>query len=330
MATTNTALPPMDKISMIGIWAETMLYGVNCVMYALCTLILLRGDKVPSLRWVLVAMSTIHILLATVHVGASLQQLLDAFVYAPPDVPDYSTIYWLDYSATPMVLKDNLYNTLVFTQDFILIWRLYVVFVYDWRVIVFPIVLEAACIGVAYSGTAMVSDPNVGLYGSVVTSDCLSAWVLDITLNVSITTAIAGRLWWMGRTTSSLTSRRTNRYAFPIYVIVECGAIFTGANTICLLLYAWNNPGLSTGLGITSQLATLTPLLIVVQIGLTGQHRFSRNNHSRTVPTVQDEFSFRVEIPEDSQQDLSLHTIAALKHQHSVPNSSQSSSSGVA
>ena len=76
--------------------------------------------------------------------------------------------------------------------------------------------------------------------------------MLDITLNVSVTMAIAGRLWWMGRTTSSLTSRR---YAFLIYVTVECGAIFTGANIVCLLLYALKNPGFSTGLSITSQLA---------------------------------------------------------------------------
>ncbi|KAI9573366.1 hypothetical protein HD554DRAFT_2166986 [Boletus coccyginus] len=49
MATTNTALPPMDKIFLIGIWVETVLYGVNCVMYALCMLVLLRGGKVPPL-----------------------------------------------------------------------------------------------------------------------------------------------------------------------------------------------------------------------------------------------------------------------------------------
>ena len=39
--------------------------------------------------------------------------LLDAFVYAPADVPDYCTTYWLDYTATPRVLKNYLYCTLV-------------------------------------------------------------------------------------------------------------------------------------------------------------------------------------------------------------------------
>ena len=58
-------------------------------------------------------MSTILFLLCTVHVGASLRQLLEAFVYAPADVPSYSTTYWLDYTNTLSVLKENIHDTLV-------------------------------------------------------------------------------------------------------------------------------------------------------------------------------------------------------------------------
>ena len=58
-------------------------------------------------------MCTTLFLLCTVHVGVSLRQLLDAFVYAPDDVPGYSTTYWLDYITTPTVLKNILYDTLV-------------------------------------------------------------------------------------------------------------------------------------------------------------------------------------------------------------------------
>jgi len=101
----------------------------------------------------------------------------------------------------------------------------------------------------------MSANPNVSQYGSVYPGVIISAWVLNITLNISVTIAIAGRLWWIGRTIASLTSIRTNQYAFSIHVVVESGAIFTGANIVSLALYALNNPGLSVGLDITSQLA---------------------------------------------------------------------------
>ena len=58
-------------------------------------------------------MSTILFLLCTIHVGASLQQLLEAFVYAPADIPDYSTTYWLNFTLTPLILKGAVYDTLV-------------------------------------------------------------------------------------------------------------------------------------------------------------------------------------------------------------------------
>lgn len=58
-------------------------------------------------------MSTIFFLLATLHVGASVQQLLDAFVYAPDDVPNYSTAYWLECTTAPRVVKSIVYPTLV-------------------------------------------------------------------------------------------------------------------------------------------------------------------------------------------------------------------------
>ena len=122
-------------------------------------------------------MCTILFLLPTVHVGVSLQQLLEAFIYAPADIPNYSTIYWLDNNTTPRAIKYNLYITMVgricmlvyqicaqgnnkgtcpkfdcskfkmTTMMCVLrhalvvneIWRLYVVFMYDWRVIIFPV-----------------------------------------------------------------------------------------------------------------------------------------------------------------------------------------------
>jgi len=101
----------------------------------------------------------------------------------------------------------------------------------------------------------MVSNPNIGPHGSVVPSLLMSAGVLDATLNVSVTMAIAVRLWWMGRTTASLTSTRTNRFASSIYVAVESGAIFAGANMIALVLYASNSPVWSAGFTIASQVA---------------------------------------------------------------------------
>jgi len=117
-------------------------------------------------------------------------------------------------------------------------------------------------LGAAYSGAAIAENTNVGLYGSVAPGLIISPWVLDITLNVSVTVAIAVRLWWMGQTMASLTSTPTTRFTLSIYVVVESGAIFAGANIIALVLYASNNPGFSIGVDITSQVAVCVTSII--------------------------------------------------------------------
>ena len=110
-------------------------------------------------------------------------------------------------------------------------------------------------LGTAYLGTAISARPGFDWHDSVVSGLIISAWVLDITLNVSVTMAIAGRLWWMGRTTASITPTRTNRYALSVYATVESGAIFAGANIISLVLFISNSFGFSTALDVSSQVA---------------------------------------------------------------------------
>lgn len=62
---------------------------------------------------VLVLTSTVLFVLCTIYVAASLRQLLEAFIYAPPGVEDYATLYFADYTLPMRTLKDVLYVSLV-------------------------------------------------------------------------------------------------------------------------------------------------------------------------------------------------------------------------
>jgi len=45
MATANTSLPPMGKISMIGIWVETVLYGMFGAIFVVYVLLTRRASS---------------------------------------------------------------------------------------------------------------------------------------------------------------------------------------------------------------------------------------------------------------------------------------------
>jgi len=259
---------------------ESVIYGFNCIVYGLCMFVLLRDGKSVSRHWVLILTSTLLFSLCTIHVAASLRQLLEAFVYVPADIPDYSNLYWLNATTSLSILKEVLYDTLVFIQDIVLIWRLYVVFDRNWKVVLFPIIVEATHMAAAYAATVIYTiNPGISLYDSIVSRLGLTGWALDISLNVSLTMAIATRLWWMGHRVASLSASHPmqNRYLATVYVIIESGGLFAGATIIMLGLYVNNSPVTLTGLDVASQLAVLTPLLIVVRVGLGLTHGVQRD-----------------------------------------------------
>lgn len=170
------------------------------------------------------------------------------------------------------------------------IWRLYVVFMHDWRVVILPvgspssklyvvtlwlrlslrsyywllvwarkqlvlldILLTNVLLGSAYASVVICALPHDEFHGSVFTL-VISAGVLEVTLNMLITTAIVARLWWIGRKTASLTATSTNRFASSIYIIIESGIILAICGAFVLALFASNSPAALTGLDVVSQL----------------------------------------------------------------------------
>ena len=105
-------------------------------------------------------------------------------------------------------------------------------------------------LGSSYAASAVSMLPNDGLM--LADPLLLSAWACGVTLNVSVTLAIAGRLWWIGRRMTSLTTIPANRFKSSIFIAIESGAITLVMSAVVIALYA--NLAALTGFDITAQL----------------------------------------------------------------------------
>ncbi|TFK49391.1 hypothetical protein OE88DRAFT_1737010 [Heliocybe sulcata] len=92
----------------------------------------------------------------------------------------------------------------------------------------------------------------------------LLGWSLDLALNVSLTLAIAYRLWSAHQEIAATLAHKSGSKA-AMYTVVESGAIFAIAT---LVLEVRGNLGALIGINTVIQLATITPLLIIVRVGL--------------------------------------------------------------
>ncbi|KAJ7153892.1 hypothetical protein C8R43DRAFT_1126568 [Mycena crocata] len=251
MATAAPSIPPLDKMFLVGIWIETLLYGINCVVFSTAIYVLLYKRSADTRPVFLLLVSSILFIFATAHVGLVLQQLLEAFIYGAPGT---ATLYFADQSSPLPVTKLVLYSLNVFTQDLVLVWRLWIVWGRDWRIIVVPIIFECTHTAAAFVAEARGAIPGIPVFDKILHRWALVNWSLDLTVNIGVTAGIAYKLWSVGMNVQALTGRRSNKYYGAILTVIESGGLFTTATLVTFSL--------------VMQLATLTPLLIIVRVGL--------------------------------------------------------------
>ncbi|KII83808.1 hypothetical protein PLICRDRAFT_442485 [Plicaturopsis crispa FD-325 SS-3] len=280
MASSPATLPPLDKINIISIWTGTVLFGINLVLYSVCLFVLKRGRAHRS-SWVLGATSTLLLVLATAHISISLKQLVEAFVDIPKlGEPQGSILYWTVNTNPAEVTKTYIYVIIGWIQDCILTWRMYVVYGRNWKLCLLPLVIVNAQIGSALFSAFQLSRPGADITSTAVRSSAFAGWSLDLAINVGITLAIAGRLWYMGRSVaramSSHLPRPPNKYDSAIFTVIESGALFTTATIVILVLYCSDTAVALSFIDVATQLAATTPLLIVVRVGLGLTHGLPR------------------------------------------------------
>lgn len=120
----------------------------------------------------------------------------------------------------------------------------------------------------------------------------LAGWGLETATNLTANFGIAYRLWKAERRTAPLGAQRLN-YQSTMLLIVECGALITTCTVIMFGLFASGHESGIVGVGIATQVAvshflgfvarmtderlqTISPLLIVVRVGLARTRSLAR------------------------------------------------------
>ncbi|KAJ6564572.1 hypothetical protein B0H19DRAFT_80533 [Mycena capillaripes] len=226
------------------LWVGTFFYGIYSVLFCICMYILLhrpssRGNTVLLVTTIaLFTFSTVLIVLILVMETAEIED--------PASIPSDSIL-----NATYIIYAIN--NTIA---DGLLIYRCYVVWNHDWRVIVFPVILLIA-------STACGFD---------VFMDATPQFAVILATNFLATGLTAGRIWWISHYCREYLGTATQRrYTFAIVVAVESGLLYSATILAFLivisfpsLLYTLEEPLIQ----IVTQVMGIAPTLIIVRVGL--------------------------------------------------------------
>ncbi|KAE9401871.1 hypothetical protein BT96DRAFT_1089590, partial [Gymnopus androsaceus JB14] len=280
-------VPPLDRIFLIGIWVETLIYGKHIIVFTAAIFVLARLQKArqASIRF-LTGTSIFLIMLSTAYVGLSLRELIQAFILGPPGG---ASLFFADTAGHLLCCKVQfaLKLMLAYLIQSLSIWRMWVVYQHRWMVIVLPSLsfehhilthITAADIFALYQ----IRHPSITIFDPMIHNTVIAYMSLHLMINVGVTSSIAYTLWKAGRSVPEpwhIQPKDTSIYGL-ILTIVESGGVYTAAIIVAASLYFSGNVAALAAIDSLMQLATITPLLINCSSGFWySAWRFCQHHH---------------------------------------------------
>ncbi|KAF7323274.1 hypothetical protein HMN09_00108200 [Mycena chlorophos] len=218
---------------LVALFVECIIYGMFILLFGLTWNVLLKKRQRSSRGTTpLLGVSTAMFILATFHVGIGLKRAMNKFLLGI----DISTIFTASY-----LLKSAVYTMQTLVGDGFMIYRVYLVWTGDKRVVIPLLVCFMADIATGV-GTlrSLAVAKNAATRNAVIELNALIATFFSLTLviNVVCTVLIAGRIWVFERATRNTTQVFGNRLRPAILLIIESGAIYSVALILVLVYFS--------------------------------------------------------------------------------------------
>jgi hypothetical protein len=262
---------PTPLIGLASLWAATVLYGANIVMFILCVVVLVKkriGNRVP---WYLLGAVCLQFILSTIHIGITFGTAINALnkTQAADSTTAELIQVWLSVAGNWTDAVPIIYDINNLIGDTILIWRLYVSYGNNWLITILPIGLALSSSACTLFGSLSPLDNDVtkSILPPVVTAGlCLTA-----ATQLLVSTLIAGRIYvasrWFYRTQGSLDQK--SPYSGIMWIVVESGAALAAVDIIFLGAWRSDLGGVAQLILIMlGQLCTMVPLSIITRVAL--------------------------------------------------------------
>ncbi|THH32712.1 hypothetical protein EUX98_g1431 [Antrodiella citrinella] len=269
-------VPPNLSV-IVSIWMESVLYGINIVVYLLCLYALgfnrnklggNAGDKLLAL------LTTLLFFSATAHMSVNVRRLVEGYV--DPPTKQAMTAYLLDITVKSSIAKQY---TLVMVTEPLFRHSDYLEGPHGMGEELEDICHTGAASKVTGITTAVYESlvaPGQSIFLKKISSWASAQFSLSLVMNVSATILIASRIFYVTRELRQHNPGLMRTYWRIIVIIVESASLAAVMQILELAFYEAKFPVIYFIADSTVQIVAMAPLLIIVLVGLTRD----RNNGS--------------------------------------------------
>ncbi|KAJ3552965.1 hypothetical protein NM688_g3874 [Phlebia brevispora] len=258
--------PTIQESNLVGLFLETLLYGILLVSSGYCLRIVLfqTGRLVLKprceIRWWVVVVVVIMTTLSTLDLALNLRLNMKAFIWVGGNNDSVAAVF-NDTTDWSNITRYMLYVLQVAIADSILVFRLYVV-VFN-RSCRLPVIISGAVLA-AGSFTAVVVITVLStarrLLGPTPTEIIeITCFACDVILNAAATAMLVHKLW-----KTRATSPDADKWTTLIRIIIESGLIYMISVLALLISEPFGTLGYCVG-DATGQITAITSILIIIR-----------------------------------------------------------------
>ncbi|KAJ7439066.1 hypothetical protein B0H11DRAFT_2103248 [Mycena galericulata] len=268
---------PLDKTFLVAAWLEVLAYGCFFVVFFIGVYIHFGFHKGQSLHnKIMFCISVLMFIIATMHLAINVFRLIRGYVdfaLAPGGPAGYiGTLNRWDH-----MMKDTLYATQSMVGDAAAIYRCWILWSRDYRVIVIPASLLMITIGSGYYITDVLyprENPDASIFSPTLLKFITLFYAIAVTQNIITTGLMSWRLWQGERRIGG--HRLGESTLMPILrILIESAALYLFVEILLLATYAVNYNVQYIILESVTPIAGLTFSLITIRINLRSQKKIA-------------------------------------------------------
>ncbi|KAF7416425.1 hypothetical protein PC9H_002691 [Pleurotus ostreatus] len=229
---------PLDKTFLLAAWLESLAYGFFLCLF--CGTMLFTfgsGHRSDVHSRVMVGISCVMFFISTWHLAMNGYRLLQGFAVHVGDRGG-AVGYIGNLRRWDHVLKDTLYATQEILGNAAGIYRCFILWNSDWRVIVLPLMLMVGSLVSGYTVCALFVqvDPTQSVFTNRLNSWIQAFYSIAVVQNVITTGLMAFRIW---RTSTKSAKYKTENALLPIVrILIESAALQLIVEILLLALYS--------------------------------------------------------------------------------------------
>ncbi|KAL4255970.1 hypothetical protein AB1N83_011465 [Pleurotus pulmonarius] len=283
---------PLDMTFLLAAWLESLAYGFFLCLF--CGTMLFNfgsGHQNDVHGRVMVGISCVMFFISTWHLAMNGFRLLQGFALHAGDVGGPLT-YLGNMRMWDHIMKDTLYATQEILGNAAGIYRCFILWNSDWRVIALPLLLLVGSIVSGYTVCARYTqvDPTVTIFHPWVKSWLEAFYSIAVVQNVMTTALMAFRIW---RTSAKSAQYKTENALLPVVrILIESAALQLVVEIVLLVLYARDVNAQYILLELVTPTVGITFNAITIRIKLRAMSKsanstaFSRSDQVQTIGSV--------------------------------------------